>query len=206
MKKTLLLAGVATVLFTMNANAVDLNPYIGAKLRYIEMSSDVKLGDTFAVDDNIMGGSLAIGTSFKVNKGTVRTELEYNKNQSNEKTYAMRIAGVSNYFNGKFEIETQSVMLNAYYDFETESKLRPYIGAGLGFAKNKGSLTAAFMTGSIDNSAFAWQVGAGTGYKLTDNITVDAGYRYVDYGDISGYGVDVETSAHELYIGARYAF
>lgn len=37
MKKTLLMAGVAC-LFAVNANAVELNPYVSAKLSYSDMS------------------------------------------------------------------------------------------------------------------------------------------------------------------------
>ena len=48
MKKTLLLAGVAS-LFAMNANAVEFNPYVSAKLRYTDMSSDITLADFWSV-------------------------------------------------------------------------------------------------------------------------------------------------------------
>lgn len=206
MKKTLLLAGVATALFAMNASATELNPYVGAKFRYVDMSSDVKLGDTFAVDDNVMGGSIAIGTSFKTSKGSVRTELEYNKNQEAEKSHDMTVIGSGVVFGGNLEVETQSVMLNAYYDIDTGTELTPYVGAGIGFAKTEGTLSALGESESIDDNSFAWQVGAGVGYAVTENVTVDAGYRYVDYGDISDYDVDIETTAHELYVGARYSF
>ena len=59
---------------------------------------------------------------------------------------------------------------------------------------------------SADDNNFAWQVGAGVGYALNDNVSLDAGYRYVDYGDFTEDGTKLETSAHELYVGARYAF
>jgi xanthine/uracil permease len=66
MKKTLLLAGVATALFAMNANAVELNPYVGAKFRYVDMTSEyTEPGYSFDVDDKVMGGSIAIGTAVK---------------------------------------------------------------------------------------------------------------------------------------------
>ena len=206
MKKTLLLAGVAS-LFAMNANAVEFNPYVSAKLRYTDMSSDITLADTFTIEDNVMGGSVAIGTSVKTSNGNVRAELEYNKNQNAEKSFAMNFAGVVD-FQGNLEVETQSVMLNGYYDIDTGSKLTPYVGAGIGLAKTEATLTGLGYSQSVDDNTFAWQVGAGVGYNVTEKITVDAGYRYVDYGNFSNsdYDVDVETSAHELYLGARYTF
>jgi opacity protein-like surface antigen len=67
------------------------------------------------------------------------------------------------------------------------------------------------VTARGKDTAFTWQLGAGVAYAVNDNVTVDAGYRYVDcenfdFGsDDEGYDI-VDTSAHEFYIGARYAF
>lgn len=200
MKKTLLLAGVATALFAINASATELNPYAGAKFRYVDMTSEyTEPGYSFDADDQVMGGSIAIGTSVKTDNGAARVELEYNQNEVAEST----LFGVA-----ETEVETQSVMLNGYYDIDTGTKLTPYVGAGIGFAKVKGimSIPSTQYYESMDDTTFAWQVGAGVGYAVTENVTVDAGYRYVDYGDISDYDVDIETTAHELYVGARYSF
>lgn len=210
MNKTLLLAGVAACLFSANANAFDATPYVSAKLRYSDMSTDIKMADTFDVDDKVLGGSVAAGVSTKVNGGSVRAELEYNKNADAEKTHGVVYLNENDDLvegNGKFKVKSQSVMLNAYYDIDTGSKLTPYVGAGIGYAKLKGTLTIDGKSmGSMDDNNFAWQVGAGVGYALNDNVSLDAGYRYVDYGDFTEDGTKLETSAHELYVGARYAF
>ena len=167
MNKTLLLAGVAACLFSANANAFDATPYVSAKLRYSDMSTDVSEEDVkLDVDDKVFGGSVVAGVSTKVNGGAVRAELEYNKNADAKKTHYSLI---------NMEIESQSLMINGYYDIDTGSKLTPYVGAGVGYA-------------------------------LNDNVSLDAGYRYVDYGDFTEDGTKLETSAHELYVGARYAF
>ncbi len=208
MNKTLLLAGVVTALFASNVNAMDFNPYVGAKLRYIDMSSDVKLGDTFDVDDNVYGGSIAIGASTKVKGGAVRAELEYNKNADADKTHRMTLSGTGFDFDGKLEIESQSLMLNAYYDIDTGTKFTPYVGAGVGYAKIEGTLSESTtgLSESVDDNNFAWQVGAGVGYAVNENVSVDAGYRYVDYGDFTKEDVNIDVSSHEFYLGARYAF
>jgi opacity protein-like surface antigen len=66
------------------------------------------------------------------------------------------------------------------------------------------------VTARGKDTAFTWQLGAGVAYAVNDNVTVDAGYRYVDCNDFdysdSENDVSVDTSAHEFYIGARYAF
>lgn len=196
------MAGVAACLFSANANAFDATPYVSAKLRYSDMSADVSESDVkLDVDDKVWGGSFAAGVSTKVNGGAVRAELEYNKNADAKKTH--NIDG--DLFNIK--IESQSLMINGYYDIDTGSKLTPYVGAGIGYAKIKGKvLEASYTSYSEDGNNFAWQVGAGVGYALNDKVSLDAGYRYVDYGDFTKDGLKWESSAHELYVGARYAF
>lgn len=198
MNKTLLLAGIATCLFAANANAVESTPYVGAKLRYVDMTSKyTEPGYSFDLDDKVMGGSIAIGSSIKTNNGAIRAELEYNRNEDAEKN----LYGIV-----KTEIETQSIMLNAYYDIDTGTNLTPYVGGGLGYAKVKGKMAATGISGSMDDNNFAWQLGIGVGYTLTNHVTIDAGYRYVDYGDFSEEDIKLDTSANELYLGARYSF
>ena len=58
----------------------------------------------------------------------------------------------------------------------------------------------------MDDNTFTWQLGAGASYALTNNISLDAGYRYVDYGDFNEYDSKIDTTSNELYIGARYTF
>lgn len=59
----------------------------------------------------------------------------------------------------KFKVETQSMMVNAYYDIDTKSKFIPYVGAGLGYAKVKASLRAedslSIYYGRMDDKNFA---------------------------------------------------
>ncbi|RTR20193.1 porin family protein [Azospirillum griseum] len=113
---------------------------------------------------------------------------------------------------------------------------KPYVGAGLGFSRNKlADLTVTdtsviglattptnFDRYSLNGSTrtnFAWQVMAGTGIAVTDAITVDLGYRYLDAGKaksgvtLTGLGVSTTVSprtanlrTHELTLGLRYAF
>lgn len=207
MKKTLLLAGAAVCLFAVNAHAFDVNPYVSAKLRYSIMDNELKASDyedtlKLSGDDNVFGGSLAVGAASSVYGGAVRAELEYNRNaEAKDTTY--NVIGT--------EVEVQSTMLNAYYDIDTGTKFTPYVGAGLGFAKVKGTLKFFGENwGSESQYNFAWQIGAGVGYALNNNVTLDAGYRYVDYGHWTVESIDetdrLESKAHELYIGARYNF
>ena len=58
----------------------------------------------------------------------------------------------------------------------------------------------------MDDNTFAWQVGAGLGYAITENTTIDAGYRYMDYGSFDKNFSELDTDAHEIHLGARYTF
>ncbi len=91
----------------------------------------------------------------------------------------------------------------------------PYVGAGFGWANTKGCVIEDDFSGSIynlkfDNWAFAWQVGAGTTYELTENLAFDFGYRFMKYGYAKNHddGVlaRVRPQAHQVQFGLRYMF
>ena len=208
MKKMLLLAGVATTMFAINANALEWNPYISGKLGFSKIDTDYKWtdsagGESYSQDDTIAGISIAAGLSMPVVFGAVRTELEYRQNDDAEDKIANLI---------ETSVETQSLMLNAYVDFDTGTKLTPYIGGGIGYAKVEGTMKEPLYgnEASMDDNNFAWQLGVGASYNITKNMAVDAGYRYIDFGDFSETSADekdtLDVTANEFYIGARYTF
>lgn len=198
MKKLLLLTGLATAIFATQATATEISPYVSAKLKYVDISGKYsEPGYSFSLDDNIFGGSIAAGTSIKMPYGAVRTELEYNQNDTAKK----KLFGII-----KTELETQSIMVNAYYDIDTGTKITPYLGGGIGYSKIKGKMSVLGLSAKMDDNTFTWQLGAGASYALTNNISLDAGYRYVDYGDFNEYDSKIDATSNELYIGARYTF
>jgi outer membrane autotransporter protein len=104
-------------------------------------------------------------------------------------------------------------MFNAYYDIDTGTRFTPYVGAGLGYAHLKAKANGdVYGSESADN--LAWQLGAGVSYAATDNISVDLGYRYTDYGSLTSKYSDedgsekfkIDSDANEFYLGVRYAF
>lgn len=147
-----------------------------------------------------MGGSFAYG----VKTGAVRTELELNIKQDAEKKVSDEFGTT------KAKMENNSVMLNAYYDIDTGTKLTPYVGAGIGMARLKASLKGDDANASKSKTTFAWQVGAGVSYAMTDNLALDAGYRYTDADEVNvkndGSNNKFEAKSHEFLLGARYTF
>ena len=103
--------------------------------------------------------------------------------------------GVDNYFGSKSE---WVFMANAYVDLGTWWSLTPYVGAGVGMANIKISdfrdvgFTYTLPGPTLNNSTayaddaskwnFAWAVHAGLTYKVTQAMSIDLGYRYIDMG------------------------
>ena len=188
----------------------DTKVYISGKIKHVSMDAGAKLGDSFDIDDNVFGGAIAIGASNKTPAGTIRAEVEYNKNSATEKKHDILYINNDYYAAGKakFEIESQALMLNTYYNFETGTRISPYIGAGVGLSQIKGTLKMPDydISDSIKKTNFAWQAGLGISLNLTDNFAIDTGYRYFDYGNFKKNDFELSTTAHEFYTGARVSF
>lgn len=208
MKKILLMAGIATFAFAANANALEVSPYVSAKLSYDWAKNDVVMdwgddSEKIKMHKNIWGGHYAAG----VKAGAIRTEIEFNHYKDTKKKIQR--------WDERLRLQNKSLMLNAYYDFNTCTRWTPYVGAGMGVAMLK--YTAKDMEdgwkANEKSYNFAWQVGAGVAYDLTKNIALDAGYRYINAGaavaekNMYDYGkLKFDTAAHEIYLGARYTF
>lgn len=209
MKKTLLLAGIAC-LFSTSSFAAEFAPYVSGKMIYsysgIDTTDSWSNGsnpgsDKFNFDKGVWGVSVAGGVSTKVAGGAIRTELELNVKQDAKKTNG----------SDKLKMKNDSLMMNAYYDIDTNTAFTPYVGGGIGYARLKGSVDSRFGELSKSSDEFAWQLGAGVAYALNDNVSLDLGYRYSDFGSVEkeylpdrNYKADVD--AHEFLFGARYTF
>ena len=93
-------------------------------------------------------------------------------------------------------------LANIYIDLPKLHSITPYVGAGLGFARNKfsgfhttsnGSFedfatgdvqseTTTGVAGSKTSTSFAWALMAGVGVDLDERTKLDIGYRYVHLG------------------------
>jgi opacity protein-like surface antigen len=125
------------------------------------------------------------------------------------------------------------MMANAYVDLGDYNGIVPYLGAGIGASRNTissfrdqgtdptnpGGTTLAYgATASKWN--LAWALHAGIGFKVTDQLTLDLGYSYIDLGnaqsgDLIAYdGTNAvynpmyfkHITSHDLKLGMRYTF
>ncbi|ACF12367.1 porin opacity type [Chlorobaculum parvum NCIB 8327] len=103
---------------------------------------------------------------------------------------------------GDDDLSLLTVMANAYYDIDTGSDITPYLMAGAGWAH-------IGMPSDESDDVFAWQVGAGLGFKIADCTTLDLGYRYLRPNKFEtnerNIG-DVKWAVHNIMLGLRFNF
>ena len=83
-------------------------------------------------------------------------------------------------------------MVNVIYDFFPNSSFRPFIGAGVGVNYVDMDIGGRFNDSpffggwSIDDNdtAFAWQFLGGVSFDITQRLTADVTYRYLDGNDL----------------------
>lgn len=229
MKTFITITVLATTLFvTQIAQAQEASAYyLAAKAGYSLMEFDKARyysaigGDQTwrygrSSDDNVSGAGIGLGYSFNSN---LRAEIEYFY-RTDFKYSTQTTDGIAN---ANQKLKTQTLMAQVFYDFANNSPLTPYVFAGAGMAHHKTKanaelIVAPFYTyqGSSENTEFAWNVGLGTGYTVTDRISLDFMYRYIslgeaewennrtDGGDQGGSFADI--TANEFLLAVRYSF
>ncbi|ENW4003717.1 outer membrane beta-barrel protein [Neisseria gonorrhoeae] len=131
--------------------------------------------------------------------------------------------------NGSFHA-VSSLGLSAVYDFKLNDKFKPYIGARVAYGHVRHSIdstkkTIEFLTaaGAPGGAPTVYsphkntqddhregdsirRVGlgviAGVGFDITPNLTLDAGYRYHNWGRLE----NTRFKTHEASLGVRYRF
>lgn len=78
------------------------------------------------------------------------------------------------------EVDTQAVMINGYYRFDTGTGFTPYLGAGAGVGFMKVSALADGNTTRFraNDTQFAYQAIAGIAYAITSNVRLGVEYRF----------------------------
>ncbi|HFB9254575.1 TPA: outer membrane beta-barrel protein, partial [Neisseria gonorrhoeae] len=156
------------------------------------------------------------------NKYSVNIEKvqEIHKNRIDRKT--------ENQENGTFHA-VSSLGLSAVYDFKLNDKFKPYIGARVAYGHVRHSIDSTKKTAKILTSSYGdgkptvyspykntqdahqesnsiRRVGlgviAGVGFDITPNLTLDAGYRYHNWGRLE----NTRFKTHEASLGVRYRF
>lgn len=101
-------------------------------------------------------------------------------------------------------------MVNAYLDLGTVAGFTPYIGAGIGVAHSRDRINLGGGNDRHeDQFRFAYALNAGLAYRMTDNLSVDAGYQYLSapqmrYLDVNTGQNRTGVDHHQIRVGLRY--
>ncbi len=111
------------------------------------------------------------------------------------------------------DIHTYTVMGNVLYDFNEGAGIQPFVGAGAGVALQDINLYGpGFDTGNEGDQSLAWQLMAGLGYAVSEQLTAETYYRYlnVDGGNVADQEGDLYEldgfASHDIMFGLRYDF
>ena len=103
-------------------------------------------------------------------------------------------------------------MVNGYYDFDTGGPWKPYLGAGIGYAKVSMDFSQKSGEKLVDDSdnVFAYQAMVGVGYKVSASTNIYGGYKYfatedASIIDSSGGSTLAEFRTHKIEVGVRFA-
>ena len=104
------------------------------------------------------------------------------------------------------EASMLTFLLNGYIDFNYGSAFSWFFTGGFGFARIDGEMTKNGVTSDEDDTVFAYQLGVGTGYAVTETVTLDCKYRYLSTEDFNIEGGEIEVLSHNITVGIRVAF
>lgn len=205
MKKTLVTVATLTVLAApMSSMAAADSFYVKGNIG-IGMAMDTDIdnlpnatGTAEMTYDNGFIGSLAAGYDFA---NPMRMEIELIR-QKND----LDITSYDNFY-GTFnegDLKTHSFMLNGYYDVDTGSPWKPFVGAGMGWSKLDIN-DPGFSTSDSDD-VFTYQLIGGVAYAFNDRWSVDVQYRFMGTSEATIDGADFNYNSNDLMLGLRYSF
>ena len=192
-------------------------------------------GLLFTLEDKDLGTGSAFGFSVgKYLTDSFRLELEAIKRAGYE--YDANQTNINPELSHKAKIETHALFINGFYDFQpftmSNTAITPYLGGGVGISRNKMGTDVAHLNGiphpnGVTNDGntinqFAYKFSAGTLVSLTEQLSLDVNYQYVNLGAFKGgtrtllngaffanlqrpiNGGDIKTQ--ELMVGLQYTF
>jgi opacity protein-like surface antigen len=168
------------------------------------------------LDDGFTAG-IAVGAKFNE---WLRGELELSGNWHDA-------GGDLDYINYGYgydidgDVNALFALANLWVDIPIGTFFQPYAGGGIGFGRLDIDVDANGHYGDFDlfdddDWGFAWQVGFGAAFVMSDNIGIDIGYRYkrinnIEFGqdffeNVDVDDVDIDYSSHNIIAGIRIGF
>ncbi|MDH3739784.1 MAG: OmpA family protein [Alphaproteobacteria bacterium] len=145
-----------------------------------------------------------IGLGLELGATNFRTELEAGYRDSDVDS----ISGVS----GTGGVDALTFMGNVFYDIGLTDRADLYVGGGLGLADVDYSSVSPVGSATVDDNdlGWAWQLGAGAAFALTEQLKLTLDYRFLNIEDLdypttpSVAEVDAKYRNHAVFVGLRY--
>lgn len=173
---------------------------------------------------HVNNGLVSVGAGAAVAEG-LRGELVFthmfNKNKSFKAGKVKSVTFTSG--KGKVKVMDFGVALN--YDLPVELAVKPFLTAGVGMSrlKSTGAMTVGTTTTNLSSknkNTFSWKLGAGVGYDVAENVSLDLAYAYRNFGKtnqiknataVTDAAVNTnlgqtKVHAHTVTLGARFGF
>lgn len=190
-----LLLGAVPVLAQESAGSSEVSVYAGA-LFGDDLTKDAVSGSVPKLDDDFVAG--------------LRYAYNFTPNFALEGSFGYNPNKVTRLVGNDVDIDVYTADINAVWNFETGTRLTPYVTAGVGYAFADLDKPLAGTVGTRpvsinDDEGVTLNAGGGLKYNLTDRFLVrlDARYRFIDKL------VDqVDDSLHggEVTLGLGYRF
>jgi opacity protein-like surface antigen len=187
-----------------------------------------QFGSYGEMTNNDLGSSDVLGIGVgKYFSETFRGEIGISQRKG-FKYHTTAPASSENYY--KADVESFAVFLNGYVDAQPmtflQNSVTTYVGAGIGISRNKMNPLSIYRDGVLLGTAssnteteFAFKFALGALINLSDNVSIDLNYQYVDLGDIkSGTNLSWDTkdlvapysgpeiTSSEFNVGLQIAF
>ena len=108
----------------------------------------------------------------------------------------------------KADVKSLTVFLSGYFELLPmillQKSVTPYLGVGVGMSRNKMETVVLYQNGALlgtlsgnTETEFSRKFALGTLIELSDNVSIDLNYQYVDLGDIKS-GSDLSFDARDM--------
>ena len=158
----------------------------------------------------------SLGKAFCHCDKTIRVEVQAMYHDMAE-TMAGRFIDDFGFFDFTTSIEDRwTVTGNVWYDIHRPCKPYDiYFGGGIGVGGGRVAAMDPIYMARASYTDFVWQVGAGIIYHTCHNVTIDLGYRYIDYGgfdlplvqiagNVPAGNYTSDMTAHQIMLGIRF--
>ena len=210
----ILLTLCLSLLFCSQARAQHYGPYVGAffggeLLMPAESSDD--LGNFKLTFNPGLQGSGVAGWDFAPGNpvGQGRIELEYTRRS----TPLDKVTFAGGSYKGAGNLTADSLLLNFFGVLRDKSPWSQYAGVGFGSARMAASdlKVTGQPLASGSSVVFAYQLGVGVDYAVTDYLNLDLGYRFFGstspkFTEADGRKFEMDYYSHNVVLGMRVGF